>query len=164
MDIKRVDHYSIRTRDLERSQRFYTEVIGLRAGPRPPFDFPGYWLYSGEPPADLNNPTRNYGLVHLMGWNPDKPGTLDAYVGARPDAKLESGTGSLDHVAFAATGREAMLERCRRHNVEVIERAVPVLGLHQVFIKDPDGVTLELNFPASEAPSAQLARTASNAR
>jgi len=164
MDIKRVDHYSIRTRDLERSQRFYTEVIGLRAGPRPPFDFPGYWLYSGEPPADLNNPTRNYGLVHLMGWNPDKPGTLDAYVGARPDAKLESGTGSLDHVAFAATGREAMLERCRRHNVEVIERAVPVLGLHQVFIKDPDGVTLELNFPASEAPSAQLARTASTAR
>jgi catechol 2,3-dioxygenase-like lactoylglutathione lyase family enzyme len=164
MDIKRVDHYSIRTRDLERSQRFYTEVIGLKAGPRPPFDFPGYWLYSGEPPADLTNAARNYGLVHLMGWNPDKPGTLDAYVGARPDAKLESGTGSLDHVAFAATGREAMLERCRRQNIEYIERAVPMLGLHQVFIKDPDGVTLELNFPASEAPSAPPTRAATAAR
>ena len=160
MDIKRVDHYSIRTRDLDRSVRFYTEVIGLKAGPRPPFDFPGFWLYSGEPPADLNNSARNYGLVHLMGWNPDKPGSLDAYVGARPDAKLESGTGSLDHVAFAATGREAMLERCRGRGVEFIERAVPILGLHQVFIKDPDGVTLELNFPASEAPRAKAAAAA----
>jgi len=128
MDIKRVDHYSIRTRDLERSQRFYTEVIGLNAGPRPPFDFPGYWLYSGEPPADLHNSARNYGLVHLMGWNPDKPGTLDAYVGARPDAVLE------------------------------------LLGLIQVFIKDPDGVTLELNFPASEAPAASAGRATATAR
>lgn len=164
MDIKRVDHYSIRTRDLERSQRFYTEVIGLKAGPRPPFDFPGYWLYSGEPPRDLQNPARNYGLVHLMGWNPDKPGTLDAYVGARPGAVLESGTGSLDHVAFAATGREAMLSRCREHGIEFIERSVPLLGLIQVFIKDPDGVTLELNFPASENPQAKGARAAATAR
>jgi catechol 2,3-dioxygenase-like lactoylglutathione lyase family enzyme len=164
MDIKRVDHYSIRTRDLERSQRFYTDVIGLKAGPRPPFDFPGYWLYSGEPPPDLHNPAKNYGLVHLMGWNTDNPGAMDAYVGSRPDAVLEGGTGSLDHVAFAATGREAMLERCRKHGIEFIERQVPLLGLIQVFIKDPDGVTLELNFPASEAPQAHAARAAAAAR
>jgi catechol 2,3-dioxygenase-like lactoylglutathione lyase family enzyme len=164
MDIKRVDHYSIRTRDLDRSVRFYTDVIGLKPGPRPPFDFPGFWLYAGEPPADLHNSARNYGIVHLMGWNPDKPSTLDAYVGARPDAVLEGGTGSLDHVAFAATGREAMLDRCRAKGVEFIERAVPILGLHQVFIKDPDGVTLELNFPASEAPRPQAATAAATAR
>jgi catechol 2,3-dioxygenase-like lactoylglutathione lyase family enzyme len=164
MDIKRVDHYSIRTRDLDRSVRFYVEVIGLKPGPRPPFDFPGYWLYSGEPPADLHNPARNYGLVHLMGWNPDKPGAMDDYVGARPNAVLEGGTGSLDHVAFAATGREAMLERCRAKGVDVHERAVPILGLHQVFIKDPDGVTLELNFPASEAPRPQAASATTTAR
>jgi catechol 2,3-dioxygenase-like lactoylglutathione lyase family enzyme len=160
MDIKRVDHYSIRTRDLDRSVRFYTDIIGLRPGPRPPFDFPGFWLYSGALPADLNNSARNYGLVHLMGWNPDKPGSLDAYVGARSEGSAGEGTGSLDHVAFAATGREAMLERCRKNGIEVIERAVPILGLHQVFIKDPDGVTLELNYPASEAPASQLGRSA----
>ena len=164
MDIKRVDHYSIRTRDLERSQRFYTEVIGLNAGPRPPFDFPGYWLYSGEPPPDLHNAAKNYGLVHLMGWNAHNPGAMDAYVGARPDAVLEGGTGSLDHVAFAATGREAMLSRCRKHGIEFIERQVPLLGLIQVFIKDPDGVTLELNFPASEAPAAASGRATATAR
>ncbi|MGZ5037045.1 MAG: VOC family protein [Usitatibacter sp.] len=160
MDIKRVDHYSIRTLDLEASRRFYTEIIGLRAGPRPPFDFPGFWLYSGEPPADLRNGARNYGLVHLMGVDPDKPGSLDAYVGERKAAP-EGGTGALDHVAFAATGRAAMVERCRRNGVSYFERAVPMLGLHQVFIKDPDGVTLELNYPASEAPAPESAGAAS---
>src|SRR5216110_2760626 len=122
MEIKRVDHYSIRTNDLAASRDFYTNVIGLTEGPRPPFDFPGYWLYTGEPPGDLQNGARNYGLVHLMGWDKDKPGSLDAYVGDRKGDPGE-GTGSLDHVAFAATGREAMLERCRRHNVSFFERA-----------------------------------------
>src|SRR5260221_14691794 len=140
MDIKRVDHYSIRTLDLEASRRFYTEVIGLREGPRPPFDFPGYWLYSGDPPADLANAARNYGLVHLMGFNKDRPGSLDAYVGKRKEAGADGGTGALDHVAFAATGREAMIQRLKRHKVDFHERAVPVLGLHQMFVQDPDGV------------------------
>ena len=163
MDIKRVDHYSIRTHDLEASRRFYTEVIGLKVGPRPPFAFPGYWLYSGEPPPDLQNAARNYGLVHLMGWDKDDPGSLDAYVGAR-QGEVGAGTGALDHVAFAAAGREAMIDRCRRHEVDFFERAVPVLGLHQMFIKDPDGVTIELNYPASEAPRAQAAAAASASR
>ena len=157
MEIKRVDHYSIRTHDLESSRRFYTEVIGLNEGPRPPFDFPGYWLYSGDPPADLHNGARNYGLVHLMGFDKSNPGSLDAYVGDRK-GEIGAGTGALDHVAFAANGREAMLERCRRHNVSYFERAVPVLGLHQVFIKDPDGVTIELNYPATEVPSSRPAQ------
>jgi catechol 2,3-dioxygenase-like lactoylglutathione lyase family enzyme len=162
MDIKRVDHYSIRTHDLDASRRFYTEVIGLTEGPRPPFDFPGHWLYGGEPPADLGNSARNYGLVHLMGFDKDNPGSLDAYVGAR--GEIGSGTGALDHVAFAATGHAAMLERCRRHRVEYFERDVPALGLRQVFVKDPDGVTLELNFPASDAAATRSAQAASALR
>ena len=163
MEIKRVDHYSIRTHDLEASRRFYTEVIGLNEGPRPPFDFPGYWLYGGEPPADLQNPLRNYGLVHLMGFDKDNPGSLDAYVGSR-SGELGRGTGALDHVAFAATGREAMIERLKRHKVKFHERAVPVLGLHQVFAQDPDGVTIELNFPANEAQSSRPAQTIAASR
>ena len=163
MDIKRVDHYSIRTLDLEASRRFYTEVIGLKAGPRPPFNFPGYWLYSGEPPADLQNSARNYGLVHLMGFNKDDPGSLNEYVGERK-AVPDGGTGALDHVTFAATGRGAMIERCQRNNVKYFERAVPILGLHQMFIKDPDGVTIELNYPASEVSGSRTAATASVSR
>jgi catechol 2,3-dioxygenase-like lactoylglutathione lyase family enzyme len=160
MEIKRVDHYSIRTLDLEASRRFYTEVIGLKEGPRPPFDFPGYWLYSGEPPADLSNVAKNYGLVHLMG--PAKG--LTEYLGDRDAASLKGGTGPLDHVAFAATGRDAMVERCKRHKVEFFERDVPLLGIRQMFLEDPDGVTIELNYPASEAPRQQATQAASAVR
>jgi len=164
MEIKRVDHYSIRTPDLEASRRFYTDVIGLKEGPRPPFNFPGYWMYSGEPPADLHNSARNYGFVHLMGFDPDNPQSLNDYVGEREAATPQSGTGALDHVAFAATGREAMIERCRRHKVEFFERAVPLLGLHQMFIKDPNGVMIELNYPASEVPAQQSAKATAASR
>ena len=40
-----------RTDLIEALRRFYTEVIGLQVGPRPPFDSPGHWLYAG--PVDL---------------------------------------------------------------------------------------------------------------
>lgn len=152
MQIRRVDHYAIRTGDLARSHRFYTEVIGLKEGPRPPFDFPGYWLYGGEPPAALGS--ADNGIVHLMGYNRERPGSLDAHVGER-GTPAGGGTGALDHVAFAATGREAMLERCRAHDVRYTERVVPLLGVHQVFLKDPDGVTIELNYALEKSAVAE---------
>jgi hypothetical protein len=55
-----------------------------------------------------------------------------------------------------------MLEQCRG-NVSYFERTVPAVGLHQVFIKDPNGVTIELNFPASEAPQVHSAATTATA-
>jgi catechol 2,3-dioxygenase-like lactoylglutathione lyase family enzyme len=155
MDIKRIDHYSIRTLDVEASRKFYTEVIGLRVGPRPPFNFPGLWLYRDEPPTDLDHAAGNYGIVHIMGVDLANPqGLIDTVGYVDPDT-LHGGTGALDHIALAVTGREEMIERCRRAQVSFFERTVPTLGLHQVFIKDPNGVTIELNFPASEAPQAQ---------
>jgi hypothetical protein len=81
-------------------------------------------------------------------------------VGYRDPDTLKGGTGALDHIALAVTGREGMIERCRRGDVSFFERTVPTLGLHQVFIKDPNGVTIELNFPASEAPRAQTTAAA----
>ena len=137
MDIKRIDHYSIRTLDVEASRKFYTEIIGLRVGPRPPFNFPGLWLYSHEPPADLDHAAGNYGLVHIMGVDLANPqGLVDTLGYVDPDT-LHGSTG------------------CRGGGVSFFERTVPTLGLHQVFLKDPNGVTIELNFPASEAPSTQ---------
>jgi len=72
---------------------------------------------------------------------------------------LKGGTGALDHIALSVTGRESMVERCRRHDIRYFERTVPTLGLHQMFFKDPNGVLIELNFPASEAPKQQDATT-----
>ena len=47
MPIGKLDHYSIRTLDIEASRRFYTEVMGFEVGFRPQFDFPGLWRYNG---------------------------------------------------------------------------------------------------------------------
>jgi len=159
MEIKRIDHYSIRTLDVEASRRFYTEVIGLTVGPRPPFKFPGLWLYNGKPPADLDHAQGNYGIVHVMGVDPNDPQGLIDTLGHVDPETLKGGTGALDHIALSVTGREGMVERCKRKNVDFFERSVPTLGLHQMFLKDPNGVIIELNFPAAEAPKQQDAAT-----
>lgn len=147
MTIGKLDHYSIRTLDIEASRRFYTEVMGFEPGFRPPFDFPGLWLYNGAAYPD------SCGVVHVIGIDPANPEGLKAYLGDRDVASL-SGTGTVDHLAFTATGLEEMCQRLERLGVPYRERSVPALGLHQVFFEDPSQVTIELNFPANEAKRA----------
>ena len=86
MPIGQLDHYSIRTLDIEASRRFYTEVMGFEVGFRPVFDFPGVWLYSGAPNSG------SYGVVHIIGIDPSNPEGLKAYLGDR-DVSTLNGTG-----------------------------------------------------------------------
>lgn len=144
MPVGRLDHYSIRTPDIEASRRFYTEVMGFTAGFRPPFKFPGIWLYNGAQYPETT------GVVHIIGIDLNDPQGLKDYLGDRDLASLE-GTGTVDHMAFTATGLTEMRARLARNNVAFRERTVPSLGIHQVFFEDPSGVTLELNYPAAEA-------------
>lgn len=147
MPIGKLDHYSIRTLDVEASRRFYTEVMGFEVGFRPPFNFPGLWLYNGAPyPASC-------GVVHIIGVDFNNPQGLKDYLGDRELGALD-GTGTVDHMAFAATGLADMRTRLKRHSIEYRERTVPSLGLHQVFFEDPSRVTIELNYPAAEAQQA----------
>ncbi|AOI67940.1 glyoxalase [Burkholderia territorii] len=154
MPVSRLAHYSIRTLDLEKSCRFYERVLGFKRGYRPPFDFPGAWLYNGGDEAD-------YGIVHIIGVDPANPDGLAAYLGDK--ALPASGTGTVDHIAFLATGVEATWRTLRAENVPWRDRTVPSLGLHQVFIEDPSGVTIELNFPAAEVEGLALPGTAASA-
>ena len=147
MPIGKLDHYSIRTLDIEASRRFYTEVMGFEVGFRPAFDFPGLWLYNGAPGPG------SYGVVHIIGVDLANPEGLKAYLGDR-DLGTLNGTGTVDHMAFTATGLADMRVRLERHKVAYRERTVPNLGLHQVFFEDPSQVTIELNFPAEEAQRA----------
>jgi catechol 2,3-dioxygenase-like lactoylglutathione lyase family enzyme len=147
MPVGKLDHYSIRTLDVEASRRFYTDVMGFEVGFRPPFDFPGLWLYNGAPyPASC-------GVVHIVGVDPANPQGLKDYLGDRDLGSLD-GTGTVDHMAFAATGLADMRARLERHGIPYRERTVPSLGLHQVFLEDPSRVTIELNYPAAEARQA----------
>ncbi|HEY0336286.1 MAG TPA: VOC family protein [Burkholderiales bacterium] len=143
MPIGKLDHYSIRTLDIEASRRFYTEVMEFQVGFRPPFDFPGLWLYNGAPYP------QSCGVVHIIGIDPANPEGLRAYLGDRDLSSLD-GTGTVDHMAFVATGLAQIRERLERHGVQFRERAVPTLGLHQLFFEDPSRVTIELNLPVHE--------------
>ncbi|WP_397473515.1 VOC family protein [Pusillimonas sp.] len=152
MTIKRLDHYSVRTLDLDASLRFYTDIMGFKAGFRPPFDFPGHWLYNEEP-----YPTSN-GVVHLIGIDPDNPEGLRKYLGDR-DIDSMKGGGAVDHMAFLATDVSDMRARLEQHGLPWRERDVPSLSLLQLFLEDPSGITIELNYPASEGPARQSAQS-----
>lgn len=148
MGIRKLGHYSIRTPDLDASRRFYTTILEFKEGFRPPFKFPGIWLYKGEDEAD-------FGVVHIIGIDRDDPQGLKDYLGDKSEADL-IGTGVVDHVAFLADGLADMRARLRDADLPFTERIVPSLGLYQVFVKDPSNVTIELNYPAEEAKALGL--------
>lgn len=135
----RLGHYSIRTNDLDASRRFYTEALGLRVGFRPPFNFPGLWLYADEDETD-------FGVVHIIGTDGESADSLKDYLGDRA-SDTESGGGVIDHMAFIANDFAGTKERLARLQLDYTERAVPSLNLSQIFVLDPSGVTIELNFP-----------------
>lgn len=138
-----LNHYSIRTTDLAACERFYCGLLGLVTGPRPPFPFPGLWLYAGDT-AQWSN-----AAVHIIGIDRNDPAGLKQYLGDRDESSLQ-GSGALDHVAFFATGLAETLKRLREQGIEPRERTVPLLNLHQIFVDDPNGIVVELNFPAAE--------------
>jgi catechol 2,3-dioxygenase-like lactoylglutathione lyase family enzyme len=121
-----LDHVNIRTDDLERLVAFYEETLGLKRGPRPPFDFPGAWLYAGS-----------RAVVHLIG------------VPRPPEAPKEGGKLRLEHYALRAGGQAqlpAFLAHLERQGVEAQVATLPDGSAVQVNLWDPDGNHLHLDF------------------
>lgn len=143
MAIDGLNHCSIRTTELEATRCFYRDVLGLREGYRPPFKFPGHWLYAGD-----------VAVVHLIGIDPkDAQGLVD-YLGDKAPGALAGG-GAVDHIAFMASDLAGLRRHLSGLGVPFRERTVPAIGLHQLFVEDPNGVTLELNFAAIETQTAK---------
>lgn len=135
MPAQSLNHYTIRVRDLEATKHFYCDIVGLTVGDRPPLNFPGYWLYCGGAP-----------VVHLIGHRAGDPAISDA-------AERPAATGRLDHIAFACEGLKDMKANLDRHSIKFDERVLPRLNMTQLFYSDPDGISVECNFPATETES-----------
>ena len=135
MALTRLDHFSIRTTDVAGTRDFFVRVLGMTSGERPPFKFPGAWLYCGEKD-----------VIHIIGIDPSDKSGLVEYLGDREDTAL-TGTGAIDHLAFMAEDIDAMRVRLQDEGIASREREVPLLGVRQIFLEDPNGVTIELNFP-----------------
>lgn len=132
MRVNRIDHFNIRTRDLDQLCEFYTGIVGLEIGDRPPFDSPGVWLYAGGHP-----------ILH---------------VGLAKEGEGHSDTLPLDHIALETEGLADALARIEKAGIEYRMVDVPGRDMKQIFIHDPDGVALELNFtnPEDLAAAARL--------
>ena len=121
MTVDALQHINLRSVDVERSRDFYAEIIGLQIGPRPPLASVGYWLYLGGVP-----------VIHLV----QHPA----------DASPALGSGAVDHVAFHGIDFEATRSRLSSLGVAFREAVIPPDGTRQLFVHDPDGIKIELNF------------------
>ena len=119
MAVTGLDHINISTANLEETQAFFVEVLGLEVGWRPAFGFPGAWLYSD-----------GKDLVHLV------------EVAAKPAPSRGS---ALDHFAFAIDDYDDAKRRLDARGVAYRELAAPDAPIRQFFITDLNGVTIELN-------------------
>ena len=64
--------------------------------------------------------------------------------------RTESGSGAVDHVAFAydAEDYDKTVAAIERLGFDCMRQTVRDLGQRQLFIKNPDAIMVELNFPA----------------
>jgi len=138
MPIEELQHFLVQTEDLEATKDWYVDVLGLKVGPHPDFGFPVYWLYIGDKD-----------VLHLTVGGTAVSEARMAYLGQQSDAT--HGTGVLDHVAFHATGLDATIAHLESKNVEFTRRQVNDQALVQLFLIDPNGLKVELNFSAGEA-------------
>lgn len=130
MPLTALNHFTLRPVDLERTRTFYSEVLGLPVGYRPPLGFPGYWLYCGAVPT-----------VHLIGPRESEAGQ---------EPRAAGPTGLFDHIAFSCTELADMKGRLTARGIAFEERVVPRDRQTQLFLRDPDGIAVELNYPPEE--------------
>jgi len=130
MSVGVLDHFNIRTRKLDDTVRFYEDILGLEKGPRPNFAFPGAWMYS-----------EGKAVVHLV----DISKTEEPQ---KPDS------GVVHHVAFISRGFTDMQKRLEGKGFKYDSRQVPGGDLWQIFVDDPNGVMIELNYEAAKEQGA----------
>jgi catechol 2,3-dioxygenase-like lactoylglutathione lyase family enzyme len=132
MPLTGLNHYLVVSKNLERSKKFYQEVLGMQLAERPDFGFPGYWLKLGDEIC-----------VHLASQEANE--IRDTFL-LKKHPKGTTGSGSVDHIAFLAQDPYDVRGRIEKNKVEMHFRSFPDAKLFQIFLKDPDDVTIELNF------------------
>ncbi len=143
MSLNSLDHCSIRTVKLDATRDFYTDILCMEDGDRPDFPFPGAWLY-----------VDGVAVLHLVGVDPDDPSGLEKYLGGATDAASLNGSGAFDHIAFRAIDSEVLIARLKDKGYPFRERQVPGMDLFQLFVEDPNGITVELNYWAEDQKAA----------
>ena len=118
----RINHILFRATDLRGMVSFLENVIGLHEGYRPPFRFPGAWVYSGD-----------NALIHLV-----------------EASNAQATMGNIDHVAIEGADYNLLMKNLESYSVAYREVEVPETHQKQVFVTGPEGLILEMQFPAND--------------
>jgi len=130
LKIETIHHVALPVTDLERSKRFFSDVLGLREIRRPPFDFSGAWYQLGDRQLHL--------IVH-----------------GRSTMREDKGVDSRDiHFAIRVNSYRETREFLRSKGFQpeaddefrrMKESPRSTAGWPQLFIMDPDRNVIELN-------------------
>ena len=131
MTVSACNHFTILTDDLPATLAFYEEFLNLKPGARPPFNFPGAWLYAdggkGKDP-----------ILHIVAGIEHK--------------RLVPGV--IDHMAFDGKGLAEAVAKLKRKGIAYDLRRLPAFETWQLFFHDPNGAKVEIDFDPSEAAPA----------
>lgn len=133
MPLLDLHHVAIKSKNLEDTVAFYTDVLGMERVERPDFPFPGAWLQMGET------------MFHIYGG--------DAAKTHNGNYRYSQRVSPVDHIALRAEGFDEMKKTLIRKRCEWRQMDVPDFKLWQLFVLDPSGVIIELNFDAIREPA-----------
>lgn len=121
MELEALDHVNIETEDVDRSAKFYHDILGLESGNRPEFDRPGHWMYlNGTPIVHIIAPQKNNAML---------TGSHDA---------------AISHFAIRIKDFDKAKAKLDEHKIKYFANEVPGSPMRQLFFDDPDGVLIEL--------------------
>lgn len=119
-----MNHFTIIAKDQKETLDFYVGLLGLTVGHRPDLGFPGAWLYGEAPQA----------ILHMYFDKPSPP---------QP-------AGVIDHMAFTVKGLAQMKNKLDAAGVKYDLRRQAGAGTWQMFLHDPNGAKVELDFDPTE--------------
>lgn len=119
-----LDHVNIRTARLDEMSEFYENVLGLKRGKRPLFEFGGAWLYCN-----------GRAIVHLV----------------ESTRRVPSKEAQVEHFALRSTGSMKRFQtKLRKHDAPYNVVSLDEINMRQVNVFDPDGNKIEVQFAANE--------------
>lgn len=154
MFIERLDHVNIITPRFAETLEFYERVMQMQIAPSP----------IGEHGAHLRDAS-GVACIHVVKVT---AGNVDFLLGGNLAHRTREetdpsngfsnmyGSAAVDHIALRCTNLPATLQRFRDTQVPHRYFFVEMARVHQIFVRDPNGVTLELNF-FEEVPDEVLA-------
>lgn len=118
----KLDHVTIRTRDLKGTKNFFLEVFDLEEKPRPKIiqRISGHWLFHKNEP-----------LIHLIQSNGNP---------------LDQTTEGLDHVGIKLEDYQSFKQKLKGLNIEMYLMDIKEINERRIFFRTPEGVLIETVF------------------